>query len=326
MTTPLKVGVIGVGALGRHHARLYLQCDNAELVGVYDSNPETAQKVAEEFSSQAYTNADELASDVEALSIAVPTDLHFDIVSHFISKGKHILVEKPLAANTDEGRKLVAAAEDAGLVLQVGHVEQYNPVITYLEKKITSPLFIEAHRLANYPPPRPGLKPRGTEVGVVHDLMIHDIDLILHLVKSDLKQVEAVGMQVLSSSEDIANARLSFENGCVANVTASRISPEVVRKIRVFQPDAYLSLDYGEQKGDIYTKSATGINREDVPIESANALLSELQDFVSCCSAAKSSEELPVPEVSGQRGLKALEVADLVVQKVQKHLKNCKLD
>ncbi len=315
----VNVGVIGVGVLGRHHVRLYRGCTGAELVGVHDSNSETAQAVAAEFGTRVFATEAELAAAAQAVSVAVPTDLHFEVVARLLKQDKHVLVEKPLTAAAAEGRELVKLADERGLALQVGHVEQFNPVITYLEEKIAAPLFIEAHRLASYPPPRPGLKPRGTEVGVVHDLMIHDLDLILHLVGGEVVQLEAVGLPVLSASEDIAQARLTFANGCVANITASRLSPERMRKIRVFQPTGYLSLDYGEQQGELYTKTATGIKRETVPIASGNALQIELEDFIRCAAAAIATGVLPEPTVSGKRAQRALELADEIVESLNEH-------
>lgn len=316
----VKVGVVGTGALGRHHARLYCECEQAEVVGIFDSNEETLARVAGEFDIKPYPDLDELLAGVDAVSVAVPTDLHLKVVTDFLERGKHVLVEKPLASNSEEGRKLVDLAKSKGLVLHVGHVENFNPVIRYLRSKLTSPLFIEAHRLASYPPPRPGLLPRGTEVGVVHDLMIHDLDLLLDLVGCKVTKVDAVGMPVLSPTEDIANVRLEFENGCVANVTSSRISPERMRKIRVFQPDAYLSLDYETQDGVIHTKTATGIEREPVPMESCNALKVELDDFVSCVAQLQEDGSVPTLGVSGARGLAALELADQIVALLKEHI------
>jgi predicted dehydrogenase len=195
-------------------------------------------------------------------------------------------------------------------------VEQYNPVISYLEKHLHAPRFIEAHRLAAFPPPRPGLPPRGTEVGVVLDLMIHDLDIVLHLVNSPVLTVDAVGIPVLSPHEDIANARLSFANGCVANITASRVSPERMRKIRVFQPDAYLSLDYEKKQGEIHTLTAAGIQCLPVPITDRNALAAELEDFVNCVQKVLAGEGPPKPTVSGERGLAALEIACEITAKI----------
>jgi predicted dehydrogenase len=311
----VRVGVIGVGALGRHHTRLYAE-STAQLVGVTDVNAEQAATIASEYGCAVYESPAALAAAADAVSVAVPTDLHHQVVSELLDLGCHVLVEKPLAHSSGVGRALVEDAEAKGLVLAVGHVERFNPVITYLEDKIDRPRFIEAQRLAMYPPPRPGLLPRGTEVGVVLDLMIHDIDVILHLVRSDVEQIDAVGIAVLSPSEDIANARIRFANGCVANVTASRISQEPTRKIRVFQADAYLSLDYQEQSGEIVTRKGVGIEREAVPITGYNALERELADFISCVAATMRGEAGQHPQVTGEHGLQALEIAEEITDQI----------
>ncbi len=312
----VKVGVIGVGVLGNHHARLYRECQEAELVGVYDVNAETAARIAQAYDCQAFTEIAALAEQTDALSVAVPTDRHFAVASQLLNLGKHVLVEKPMASNLEEGRQLVELANRRQLVLQVGHVENFNPVITYLEERIDNPRFIEAHRLASYPPPRPGMPPRGTEVGVVYDLMIHDIDIILHLVNSEIIRIDAVGIPVLSPTEDIANARLAFANGCVANITASRVSQEQMRKIRVFQGDAYLSLDYGAHKGEICLLRGHQIEREEVPINKHNALLKELETFIQCVQARQSGL-FPEPAVSGLRAQHAMEIAEQILQAIE---------
>lgn len=305
----IPVGVVGAGKLGWHHARLYSESPHANLVGIYDVNRETADDVAQRLGVRAYLSMEQLAADVDAVSIAVPTNLHDQVGRQWLNWGKHLLIEKPLTESIDQGRALIAKAAEKGLVIGVGHVERFNPVISYLEQRADDPRFIECHRLAPYPPPRPGLPPRGTEVGVVLDLMIHDIDLVLALVKSPVAHVDAVGVPVLSPTEDIANARIRFENGCVANLTASRVTPEPMRKIRVFQNNAYLSLDYQAQSGEIFLKQAGGIHREDVPIHNHNALLMEIEDFVTCVRCAQDGEGRTTPKVSGESGLRALEIA-----------------
>lgn len=312
----VRVGVIGVGVLGQHHARLYRECPDSELVGIYDSNPASSQTAAAEFETTAFATIDELVDAVDAVSVAVPTTLHHAIATDLLQRGCHVLVEKPLAATVEQGRELVALAQRNKLTLHVGHVERYNPVITYLEQRIDNPRFIESHRLASYPPPRPGMLPRGTEVGVVLDLMIHDIDIILHLVNSEIERVDAVGIPVLSPTEDIANARLKFTNGCVANITASRVSMERMRKIRVFQSNAYLSLDYQERTGEIMLLDGPSINREPVPIDDHNALEKELHAFVNCTRTALDTGEVPVAANSAENGLRALEIADQVMQQM----------
>jgi predicted dehydrogenase len=316
MSEKVKVGVVGVGALGRHHTRLYQQCEEAELVGIFDVNPEQACKIAEELSTQVFENLDELSNQVDAFSIAVPTNYHFEIAKDLLHKGKHLLIEKPITVTLEEADTLNELAKERELIIQVGHVERFNPVISYLEEKINDPRFIECHRLANYPPPRPNLPPRGTEVGVVLDLMIHDIDMVLSLVRSRVTEVDAIGIPVLSPTEDIANARLKFENGCVANLTASRVSPERMRKIRVFQSNCYLSLDYQETKGEIYFKDGMAIRREQVPIEPHNALLKQLEHFLQCILEKRQHGKLPEVKVSGEHGRAALELAVAIRDKM----------
>jgi predicted dehydrogenase len=272
--------------------------------------------VAETYRTRAFATIAELSAACAALSVAVPTDRHCEVVTDLLRQGKHVLVEKPIASSVAQGRELVALARERQRVLMVGHVERFNPVITFLEAHLDQPRFIEAHRLAKYPPPRPGLRPRGTEVGVVFDLMIHDLDVILHLVKSEVERVDAVGIAVLSPTEDIANARLTFANGCVANITASRVSQEVMRKLRVFQSDAYLSLDYQEQKGEVVLLKGHEIVREPVPIEPHNALQRELADFVRCVAEAQITGAVPKPTVSGEHAQRALEIADQILHAI----------
>ncbi|MBU0677899.1 MAG: Gfo/Idh/MocA family oxidoreductase [Verrucomicrobia bacterium] len=307
----VRVGVVGVGSLGQYHARVYSELPNAEFVGIYDVDPARAKEIADKYGAEAFGSIDELTEKTEALSVVVPTDLHREIGGVLLEKGQHLLIEKPIAATTAEATELVALAERNGVILQVGHIERFNPVMAYLEKAAENPRFIEAHRLAPYPPPRDGLHPRGTEVSVVLDLMIHDLELILHLVRSPIIAVNAVGVPVLSPTEDIANVRLSFENGCVANVTASRISPERMRKIRVFLGDAYISLDYQEQSGEAYKMTTSGIAKEDVPIEKGDALEKELGAFVECVARRDN------PVVSGEHAAEALKLAVSIIEKIQ---------
>lgn len=309
MTNQVRVGVVGVGSLGWHHARLYGECPQAELIGVYDVNPDNAGEVAKRLGVTAFDDLHALADAVDALSVAVPTDLHAEIGTQLLQLGKHLLIEKPITKTVQEGRALLDLADRKGLVVQVGHVERFNPVIAYLEEQADDPRFIETLRLAPYPPPRPGMLPRGTEVGVIFDLMIHDIDLILTLVKSPVAKIDAIGIPVLSQTEDIANARIQFENGCVANLTASRVTPEPMRKIRVFQSNTYISLDYQKVAGEIVTKRGDHIHREAVPIHPHNALLKELEDFVACVHTRREAHRDVQPKVTGIHGLHALEIA-----------------
>ncbi len=312
----IRVGVVGVGALGRHHTRLYSECADAELVGVFDSDSETGAAAAVEFGTQAYGSLAELSGAVDGLSVAVPTDLHHSVVRDLLLRGNHVLVEKPIAQTVREAQDLVDLAASKSLVLQVGHVERFNPVLECLAQAPGLPRFIESHRLACYPPPRPGLRPRGTEVSVVLDLMIHDIDIVLSLVGDEIERLDAVGVPVLSESEDIANAHIVFRNGCIANLTASRVSQEQLRKIRVFKNSAYLSLDYGARTGEIATRTAAGIDRHPVPVHDVNALQAELEDFCRCIAAVKQTGELAEPRVSGVEGLRALQVAESVLEDI----------
>jgi predicted dehydrogenase len=308
----MKTGVVGVGALGQHHARIYTEVEHSQLVGVYDVNQEAARVIAEKHGTRAFDSLEAFAREVDAASVVVPTDLHREVAGYLLEQGLHLLVEKPVTATTKEAEELVAIAREKNSILQVGHVERFNPVLGFLEERGGSPRFIEAHRLAPYPPPREGRCPRGTEVSVILDLMIHDLEVILHLVNSPVKEIRAVGIPVLSPTEDISNVRLSFENGCVANITASRISPERMRKIRVFFDDAYVSLDYQNQSGEMYTKSATGIVPGEVPIEKGEPLARELQAFVD---TVRGHNE---PVVSGEHAARALNLAIDIIESVQR--------
>jgi len=300
---PLRVGVFGVGSLGQWHARIYSELEHVDLVGVYDVRPERAREIAERYGTEPHTDIAALAAEIDAASIVVPTDRHAAVFDALLPYGLHLLMEKPIASSTAEAEAMVRTAEEAGLILQVGHVERFNPVMQFLEENLTRPRFIEATRLASYPPPRDGAPPRGTEVSVVLDLMIHDLEIILHLMRSPVTAINAVGVPVLSPTEDIANVRLGFANGGVANVTASRISLEPTRKIRVFQEDTYLSLDYMNQAGRLCRKTPAGIDATVVPIEKGEPLAAELRAFVDCVRHRND------PLVSGRHGAEALKLA-----------------
>lgn len=292
----VKVGVVGVGAIGKNHARIYSELESAELVGIYDANEELASSVAEEFGTVALGSFEELAEKVDAASVSTPTVTHREIATALLSRGKHVLVEKPISDSVDDAKAIIDLAVEKGCVLQVGHIERFNPVMSQLEAHLDKPKFIECHRLSPFPK-------RSLDIGVVLDLMIHDLEIVLHLVNSPIESIDAVGIPVLTRREDIANARIRFEDGCVANITASRISPERMRKIRVFQGDAYLSLDYQDQSGWIYRKDGMSIDREEVQVERDEPLKCELAAFVDC--AARGEQ----PRVSGQQGAAALDVA-----------------
>ena len=312
----LKVGVIGVGVLGRFHTKLYKENPNVELVGVFDVSSAQAAKIGEEFGVKAFSSEAELAAQCDALTVAVPATNHYETAMPLIKMGKHLLMEKPLAATGAQAKELVAAAEKKGIVFGVGHVERFNAAMDFLEKNRSNTLFIEAHRLAKYPPPRPGMHRRGTEVSVVLDLMIHDLDLVLTMVGSEVERFDAVGMPVLSKTEDIANVRLKFKNGAVANVTASRVSSEPMRKFRVFQTDSYISMDYAKSTGRIIRKSFLGVAVKKVNLCEQNALAAEIADFVD---AVRRSQEGPVlyqPKVTGAQGLRALELAEAITSEI----------
>lgn len=306
----LKVGVVGVGSLGQWHARVYSELETAELAGVYDTDEKRAREIAKRYRTRAFESLESLAENIAAASVVVPTASHARVANELIGRGIHLLVEKPIAATTAEAEEIVAAAERRGTILQVGHVERFNPVMEYLEGIATRPRFIEAHRLSPYPVSDGG-RPRGTDVSVVLDLMIHDLEVILNLVRSDVTHIHAVGIPVLSESEDIANARLSFDGGCVANVTASRVSPEGMRKIRVFQENAYISLDYKNQVGEIYTKDGMKIERSKVPINKGEPLFNELAAFVECARAHGS------PRVGGRQATEALSLAARIIRQMR---------
>lgn len=299
----LRVGVVGVGHIGSNHARLYSELPTADFTAILETDLSKARAFEQEFGVKAAESVDQFAELVDAASIATPTSSHFAIARKLLDFGKHLLIEKPIAEDPAHAAELARLAAERGLVLQVGHVERFNPVLSALEERLTRPRFIEAHRLSPYPN-------RSTDVGVVLDLMIHDLEIILHLVRSSVEAIDAVGVPVLSRGEDIANARLRFENGCIANVTSSRISPERMRKIRVFQEDAYLSLDYQSQTGEIYRRSAAGISREDVPIEPEEPLRRQLASFIECAATGRA------PRVTGFQATAALELAVEITKRI----------
>jgi predicted dehydrogenase len=324
-----RIGVIGTGHIGRLHARILSEIAGPEFSCVYDQNAGAAQEVAALYGTRAAASLEDFLDSVDAATVATPTVFHHAIGKALLESGKHVLIEKPITETTEDALELVALAQERNLALQVGHVERFNPVLSALESRLTHPRFIESHRLSPYPA-------RSTDIGVVLDLMIHDIEIILHLVRSPIASIDAVGVPVLSRSEDIANARLRFENGCVANLTVSRVSPERLRKIRVFQEDCYLSLDYMRQEGFVYrlaedhqkessllsklfaSSDSTIVSefagrkivREPVPIEKGEPLKRELADFWACARAGAQ------PKVSGREGTAALALALEITQRI----------
>jgi predicted dehydrogenase len=300
----LRVGVVGVGHIGSNHARLYAELPSVQFTAIYDVDESRGNAVGKKYGAVSTKSLDEFAKMVDAASIATPTNTHHRIAHPLLCWGKHLLIEKPITENTRDASELAELAARERLVLQVGHVERFNPILSALEARLTHPRFIEAHRLSPYPD-------RSTDIGVVLDLMIHDLEIILHLVRSPIQSIDAVGVPVLSKGEDIANARLRFENGCVANVTSSRISPERMRKIRVFQEDAYLSLDYQNQTGEIYRRVGGRISRDKVAIEREEPLKRQLMAFVECAGTGDS------PRVSGFQATAALELAVEITRRIQ---------
>ena len=300
----LRVGVVGVGHIGSNHARLYSEIQSADFAAIYDVDIARANSIAKKFRVTAVKSLDEFAETVDAASIATPTDSHHEIAIALLQRGKHLLVEKPITENPQHATELAELASRNQLILQVGHVERFNPVLSALEARLTHPRFIEAHRLSPYPN-------RSTDIGVVLDLMIHDLEIVLHLVRAPVQNIDAVGIPVLSKGEDIANARIRFENGCVANITSSRISPERMRKIRVFQEDAYLSLDYEKQAGEIYRLENGKITRDKVAIEREEPLKQQLVSFLECATTGRE------PRVSGFQATAALELAVEITKKIQ---------
>ncbi|MEO0796578.1 MAG: Gfo/Idh/MocA family oxidoreductase [Verrucomicrobiota bacterium] len=309
-SAPLKCGVAGVGYLGQHHARLYAALPQTELVGVFDVDPKRAAKIAQEHGGQVFESLDALGSACDAVSVVAPTNYHCEVAQSLLSHGCHLLIEKPLCSSLEEAEVILNAARQAQRIVQVGHIEHFNPVMSFLEKNVDSPRFITCDRLAPF-------KMRGLEVGVVLDLMIHDIGVILQLVKSPLERVDAVGVEVLTKTEDIANARLTFANGCVANINTSRVSLKAVREIRVFQPNAYLSLNFAEQKGHLIRKPKIGNtelnipHKVKIPIEKGEPLALELAGF------AEAIQQQSAPKVDAELGKTALEVALQVTEKIK---------
>jgi len=297
----LKVAVIGVGHLGSIHAKIYKQIPGCVLVGVCDSDPARLKEVSGALRVPGYADINQLFGKIDAASVAVPTRLHYNLAARLLSQNVHLLVEKPFTVNLEEADQLIESAKKQSLILQVGHIERFNSAFNATRKIIENPKFIECHRLSSFPN-------RSLDVGVVLDIMIHDIDIVLGLVNSPLERVESVGINVLTSFEDIANARLTFKNGCIANLTASRVSDETMRKIRIFQKDTYISLDYKNAEACVYRKLQDKITKERLPIEKEQPLQKELASFVDCVMNKKE------PLVSGAVAREALEVA-LNIQK-----------
>jgi predicted dehydrogenase len=307
----LRVAVVGVGYLGRFHAQKYAALADCRLVALADPNAEAAGALARELGTEAVADYRQLLGQVDAVSVVTPTPLHFEVARAFLDGGAHVLVEKPITETVDQARQLIAAARSAGRVLQVGHLERFNPAILAAEPHLHSPRFIECQRLAPF-------RERGTDVNVVLDLMIHDLDLVQSIVGSPIASIDAVGTPVFSQEIDIANARIRFANGCVVNATASRVSLKTERKLRIFRDDAYLSIDLQQKILTVIRKQAVTPGEARLPVsideqsfESGDALRSEIEAFLASCRG-----ERPVV-VSGEDGMRALETAITITAAVQ---------
>ncbi len=312
---PIRTGVIGVGYLGKFHAEKYAAMSGVELAGVVDSNPDAAREVAQRLNTAAYASHKDLIGKVDAVSVVVPTPYHFDVSRDFLMNDIDVLIEKPMTSTLDEADELIRISESRGLIIQVGHLERFNSAVVAVKDIVKKPMFIESHRLSVF-------KNRGTDVSVVLDLMIHDIDIILNFVKSDIKSIHAAGISVISKNVDIANARLEFTSGCVANVTASRISMKNERKIRLFQQDAYISLDFashditvirrkdasGQPAGDALIP---GMDIKTLAFAKGDALDDEIKAFVN------SVRERTASEVTGKMGRDALQIALSIMDQIQ---------
>jgi predicted dehydrogenase len=324
----VRIGIFGVGHLGKIHLKLLKEISGYEIVGFYDPDDKNAQKAIDDFNIKRFDSPKKLIESCDALDIVSPTTTHFQIAHDAIKKAKHVFIEKPLSSTVKEARDLVALADEANVKAMVGHVERFNPALLSLNKKNIKPMFIEVHRLAEF-------NPRGTDVSVIHDLMIHDIDIILSLVKANVKRVSASGVAILNKTADIANARIEFDNGCVANVTASRISVKNMRKMRIFQPGGYISMDFLKKKSDLFRiedkmPSENGetqhfeieladntkkyITYETAEKKDVNAIKMELELFHKSITQNK-----PVP-VSLQDGYNAMNLAQQILDKINAQL------
>ncbi len=309
----LRTAVIGVGYLGNFHAQKYAALEAAELVGVVDSDSARAAEVATACNCQPFSDYRDLIGKVDAVSVVVPTQYHHQVAKEFLAAGVHVLIEKPITVTIEQADELIALADAGQLVFQVGHLERFNPVLMAVEELLVEPLFVESVRIAPF-------KPRGTDVNVVLDLMIHDIEIIQHLVKSPVARIDAIGAPVFTGEEDIANARIAFENGCVANVTASRISLKSERKMRIFQRDAYLTLDFQNKKvlvakrgeGELFP-GVPNVQVQERELGQSDPLLSEISSFLEAIREGKQ------PQVSGRDGRMALETALKINESLARH-------
>ena len=307
----LRVGVVGVGYLGKFHAEKYASMDAVDLVGVADTNMSQAASIAGKYRTTAYATYQDLFGKVDAVSIAVPTQSHFAVAMDFLKNDVDVLIEKPMTTTLEEADELIRFADSKGLIIQVGHLERFNPAVVALKDIVVKPMFIESHRLSIY-------NDRGTDVSVVLDLMIHDIDIILNFVRSEVSEIRAAGIPVIAENVDIANARLEFQSGCVANVTASRISTKNERKIRLFQKDAYVSVDFTSREITVIRQNSKkddglipGMEIKQLCFTKGDALEDEIKSFV------KSVVNRKVPQVTGQMGRDALKIALNIMEQIE---------
>ena len=300
----VKVGIIGVGHLGSIHAKVYSKMDNVDLIGVCDCNLERALEIGKKYHTKSYSDYEDLFDKIDAASIVVPTSLHYNVAKEFLDHGIHVLIEKPITKTLSEADELIEIAQKKNLIIQVGHVERFNAAVLALENFLKKPKFLECQRLGPF-------HKRVEDVGVVLDLMIHDIDIVLGLIKQEVVNIEAVGLSTMSDHEDVANVRLIFEDGTIADITASRVTKDVVRKIRIFQEDSYISLDYVTQEVTLFKKTGNKILKEKVKIKKAEPLNEELRSFIECVRTGKR------PIVSGVEGRRALAVALAILEKIK---------
>jgi predicted dehydrogenase len=313
MTAPLRTAVVGVGYFGRFHARHYKECPGVELMALVDADRQKAEAVAREYGVQGFSDHRDLAGRVDAASIAVPTSRHYEIARDLLDAGIHVLVEKPITAEVAEAASLNRLAREKGLVLAVGHIVRHSAPFLAIADTISRPIYIESYRISQW-------KPRATDVDVVLDLMIHDVDIILGLVKSPVARIDAEGAPVLNATEDIASARIAFEDGCVANVTASRISGKTQRTMRIFQPDSYIVCDFAERrisrfvkKGDPLIQGPEAITADAWEVPHHDSLAKEIAEFVSCVRSGRT------PTVDGRAGEEALRITTLINEALREH-------
>jgi len=304
----LRIAIVGIGHLGSRHLKVLNELpEEAEIVAICDLKEDSARSIAQQYNVPFIKDYKQLAGKIDCVSLCVPTTFHFEAAQFFLAAGIHTFIEKPMTSTLKEAQELNQIVAGKEIKLQIGHVERFNSAFLSVERFLHTPLFIECHRLNLFPN-------RSLDIGVVMDLMIHDIDIILGLVKSPIKNIEAIGAPILTRLEDIANARITFQNGCVCNLTASRVSDEVVRKIRIFQPDTYISLDYVKQEAFVYRKHDNQISKHALPIEKEEPLKQELKHFLECIRENKT------PIVSGKEGQEALAVALEIVEKIKNNL------